>query len=208
MRRNRFFNLDGREVSEHEALVGGLLQDGFLLRVPTQFRDQSTVIRQHFRDRRQYWDAHCDELVVTDARRVNVGSNSPGFRLFDNDLGCTAKDIALREHERYLNDAWEGSAEIPTGAGEQPMRGSEEGDVCTCRGDDEYPQGAPGHLRKVNGALRCVPDDEDGADDDELRNAASDQRSVDQIAAEHRVRCDQILADHAAWLSNARRDGK
>jgi hypothetical protein len=73
-------------------------------------------------------------------------------------LGRDGADAAERERaeqvyqdeKRRLQDAWREDA-TPVG------RGQQEGAVCTVRagGIDE---GAPGHMRTVNGALVCVPD--------------------------------------------------
>jgi hypothetical protein len=75
-----------------------------------------------------------------------------------------AKDelaVAYSEYEDHLRQAYKGVADV-----EGYAEGSE-GGVCQVRGD-AYPDffGAPGHIRRVNGELVCVPDSKAASGED------------------------------------------
>ncbi len=96
MRKQRhYFNRDGAEVSEAEALVGGILRHGYSIRVPTQFRDA-----------RAAFDS--GTLACSDPDLTGISGSRPGWRVLDTSYGQAEKDRARLEHERYLNDAWRG----------------------------------------------------------------------------------------------------
>ena len=168
-------------------------------------------------------------------RRDSTGSsgNRPGWRIADSAINRQAVRDA---RARYLSDLQSAYKNPSTGFGVQGAIGSQEGQPCTCR-NAEYPEyfGAPGHLRNgvcVSDRADAAPDetdprkrrvweepDEDDDDDaDEEAEAVSDddappfgagdRRTVDQIAHEHRIRTDRLLADHARWLSEQWKTGK
>jgi hypothetical protein len=113
-----------------------ILKDGERLRVPMTLMDgiQQAVARESLR--------------VTDGAGKTVGLHRPGFRLSATDARSTDLDV-YAEYEKFLVDSWKTPS--ITGAGERGQVGAREGDLCTI-------DGRPGHLKKVNGELSCVPD--------------------------------------------------
>ena len=62
--------------------------------------------------------------------------------------GTLAPLSAYRDYENSQAEAWRSP---PTGAGERSQRGQQPGDACSI-------DGRAGHLRLVNGELKCIPD--------------------------------------------------
>jgi hypothetical protein len=73
----------------------------------------------------------------------------PGFRFQTDAAGRDARARAYQDYENSQVEAWRSP---PTGAGSSgPRRGQQTGDSCTT-------DGRAGHLRVVDGELRCIPD--------------------------------------------------
>jgi hypothetical protein len=214
MRRTHYFNRDGDEVSASRALRDGVLQNGYSVRVPTIFRDGAP--RQQFGDARAFWDRNKDTLVCTDVRRIGgVEGSKPGFRVLDNDYGRADKASALREHEQFLRDAWQGNrdaeveeedadgdrTECPDCAGSGY---DQNGKTCRrCQGTGEVPDADNGdeEAERVADAVRRRRRPPDDDDDGRPPFGSQDRRTVDQIAHDHRMRMEGIYQDHAQWLS-------
>jgi hypothetical protein len=145
-RNAQFFDRSGRRISEAAAHdERGIMKDGVRMRV--QFRDAMNARygRSQRFTARSFWDAERDSLLVTDARALGgTEGNKPGFRILGNDFGRAAKISALREAERFLNDAWKGSEPTPTGAGDDDKEVDPASDA-----DDRSPLGA-GDRRTVD----------------------------------------------------------
>jgi hypothetical protein len=121
----------------------GLLRDGARYRVPATLMDGMPPRRG-------------DNVTSVDA-----ALHRPGFRFADQRAQQRVAD-ARAAYETDLINSWRKDADEDWG---------DPGDQCTVRsgGVDE---GAPGHLRRINGRLVCVPDD----DDDETERATGDAR--------------------------------
>jgi hypothetical protein len=220
MRRTRYFNRDGDEVSAREALHGSTLRDGFSIRVPTLFRDAA---RQQFGDARAFWDRNRASLLVTDVRRIGgTEGNRPGFRVLDNDLGRSAKDAALRQYERFLNDAYKSASPRDAEVEEEDDDGGRKecpqcegsgfdanGERCRrCQGSGEIPDDGDDEAEAVSDAKRRRrPPDDDDDDDDRPPFGSQDRRSVDQIAANHRRNMARVYDSYARELSEAWKGG-
>jgi hypothetical protein len=231
MPRTRYFSRDGRELSAVQALdAKGIVRSGVITRVPMTMADGARpglhYPRQHFTvtDARQYWDRNRDTLLVTDARGIGgTEGNKPGFRVLDNDLGRSAKDAALRDHERYLNDAFKNplgrdaeSVEEEDADGERQecpaCSGSgydADGERCRrCQGTGEVPDDDDEEAEAVADAKRRRRRPEPDDDDDDPPFGSQDGRSVDQIAHEHRRNMAKIYDAYARELSEAWKGGK
>jgi hypothetical protein len=209
-RKTQYFDARGYEVSDDEALRNGCLRDGYRLSVPLTVRDaaspvQRAIMRDAARrqmaqprtDARAFFDAYRDRLLVVDSRAPDdpFAMSRPGFRTLDCDFAGSAKRDAYADYERRICDAWKNEP-TPTGVGERGVIGQREGDLCTINGRS-------GHLRMMNGELRCVADQSDMQTVEEWdeRTCPDANLTVDEIAAAHRQRMDRIYADHAHWLS-------
>jgi hypothetical protein len=122
---------------------------------------------------------------VTDASGGTSGLNRPGFRrLADNSASDAVVEQAYSERDAWLRDAWRGSdadnTNSATGQGSHTPIGGQEGDVCTVRGQQfKESFGSPGHLRKIDGLLVCVPDAKPRSKDAQgIRDHASIMREV------------------------------
>jgi hypothetical protein len=193
MRTAQYFSRDGRPLSAAEALDrNGAIRDGVIARV--RMTDSA---RQRFTDARSYWDANKDALRVTDMWALGGGEGCrPGFRVLDAPLNQQAMRDARAAYVRDLESAYLN----PTGFGERGVIGQQAGDQCTING-------APGHLRMVNGALQCVADDDDDDDEDNARTA-SDGLTADalQVRREQIVR--PIYDSYVAEIANTWKVGK
>jgi hypothetical protein len=130
---------------------------------------------------------HKQALVVDGAG--NSCLNKPGFRYDANTtrraIADAAKAMAYEDVEEATNTAWKGVTNTT-----DPFRGSQEGDLCTCRGP-EYPLdfGNPGTLQiGSDGQLVCVPD-----------NPRQDARRLDAEQAAHEA-YDRAMAN--AWRTS------
>lgn len=86
-------------------------------------------------------------------------------------------DAAISAAWKNKDSAAEALANV-TGAGSRGPRGQQEGAVCTING-------SPGHLRSINGELKCVPD----------------KKRADR--ADHRQTMDALYAERDLELANA-----
>jgi hypothetical protein len=132
LHKQRYFDRNGREVAEDEAMRAGVLRDGFSLRIPTTLRDST-----RFSDGgRAFWDANRDTLCVVDPRRVGGAEQGcrPGFRVFDNDLGRQAIADAHTAYRHDLENQWRNP---PRDAAPPPDQEEDEDD----EDEDELPQG-------------------------------------------------------------------
>jgi hypothetical protein len=98
LHKQRYFDRNGREVAEHEAMRAGVLRDGFSLRIPTTLRDS------RFADARQLWDS--GRLVVTDLDSTAGSGNRPGFRVLDCPVNRQAVHDAYVAYVNDLENAW------------------------------------------------------------------------------------------------------
>jgi len=123
----------------------GILEDGRRLHVPLMMMDgvddplQRAVMR--------------DTVERQRARRFGLKDSAdltrPGFRFQTDAAGRDARARAYQDYENSQVEAWRSP---PTGAGSSgPRRGQQTVDSCTT-------DGRAGHLRVVDGELRCIPD--------------------------------------------------
>jgi hypothetical protein len=149
----------------------GVLRDGHSTRLPLMMRDslQDDIARS---------TAGRSRLEDSAGRRPG---NRPGF-VFDSSGSNAETRKAYAEHDAWLRDAH--LNQPPTGDS-LSFVGQRAGDVCTVRsGGGKYgPEGAPGHLKNIDGELVCVADQQQDA-------LTGDARSI-------------ALAEHEQWLTNA-----
>jgi hypothetical protein len=206
--RARYFDATGRECSPTEALRAGVLRDGFSLR--TSLRDSSHGARS-------FWDAHRDELLVVDARRIGGSEgNKPGYRVFDDDRGRQDIADARAAYIFDLENAWRtpprdaafGSLDAKGKEDPLPVTGRSRCPECDGRGvvHGKYCQGCGGD--------GWVDDDDDEADDDmpqgelEQMTSATDRRTIDQMSRDHSVAMQRIYDARNREISEAWREGK
>jgi hypothetical protein len=107
-------------------------------------------------------DDDFDNGILRDGRTFRVPMrmadtairNRPGFVTnATNDERQRAYDAMCADLETRYRDR------SPSGFGSGKLHGAQEGDICTCRGP-EYPNevGSPGHLKRIDDRLVCVPD--------------------------------------------------
>ena len=184
------------ELEDNEKSLDQVLRDGDRVRFPMSslsFRDSmSRDIAQHFSGsplRRDAKSAHAPNFSVTDAFGGTNGLNRPGFRHVINDAaGRDARQQA--EHRQQIYDQYDyeiqrayldaDNTNSATGQGSHTPIGGQEGDVCTVRGQQfKESFGSPGHLRRINGLLVCVPDAKPKSKDAQgIRDHASIMREV------------------------------
>jgi hypothetical protein len=123
--------------------------------------------------------------LVTDADGGTAGLHRPGPRYVADAALRDAKQQALDEYQRDVENAWRGDAKETWG---------EPGDQCTVRegGRDE---GSPGHLRRVGNRLVCVPD--------KPTRRASDGLTLDALESQHRARMADEYAAYDRALSES-----
>jgi hypothetical protein len=141
----------------------GVLRDGRSVTVPMMMRDAMRSDIAH-------------HAALLDAPMFDARSRRPGFRFTTDATANDAVDAAYTSYEREMSQAWRGA----------DASGQPEGAICTVReGGGRYgPEGAPGHMRRVDGDLRCVADDRR---DDSRSDARRDGGHRD-----HRQTMDQI----------------
>jgi hypothetical protein len=112
-----------------------VLKDGEHLHVPLRMMDSlQRDIGHHF-------------ARGSDGTDSALASHRPGYRISD----AAQRDLNVYTvYDADVQTAWR---KPPTGFGSGEFIGQRPGDICTI-------DGWPGHLRKVNGELRCVPDRE------------------------------------------------
>ena len=177
-------------------------------------------------------------LVVDARRIGGTEGNKPGYRVLDSDAGRAEREAAYREHEAFLRDSWRNPPpDAAFGSFDRKIkkynaRGQEEGWFETEEGDSA----SVGDAKKkedppVTGRSRCpecdgrgvvhgktcqgcggdgwVDDDENNEDDDDNgETAASDRRTVDQIAHDHVAAMERLYAARNREISEAWREGK
>jgi hypothetical protein len=121
---------------------------------------------------------------LSDAERLSLDSCKPGYRFPLNSEAAQAQRQKIRDSYKLYNESLVNSWRNSDASGE--MIGACEGDDCTING-------APGHLREVDGELVCIAD----SDDDEANNneEVTDGRTVNDREAAY--------AEHAANLRDA-----
>ena len=158
----------------HDGKRVRILKDGRSVHV--RFRDAQAARGQAYlpRDGRQ---------PLTDQQRRDLLGCRPGFRTLDSDTYRERKAWArdAREIAEYeMVNAWrnppKGLGRLADGNGGKFGSQGVEGDVCTVR-DGGVNEGAPGHLRRVGGVLRCIADDED--DDSAFDDTAFNDAQMD-----------------------------
>jgi hypothetical protein len=108
-----------------------ILKDGERMHVPLRMMDGLQ------RDIAQYF------VSAGDGTDSALASYRPGYRIID----AAQRDLnAYTAYDADVQTAWQ----KPPSSG---FVGQREGDLCTI-------DGAPGHLKKINGEHRCVPDRE------------------------------------------------
>jgi hypothetical protein len=185
--KRRLIDLDDDPFDEN-----GLLRDG--ARVRFRFRDAQTV-------------GGMGRQPLSDADRLALRGCQPGFRY-------AADTETMRERRQWARDAREIAEYEMVNAWRNPPKGlgrladgnggkfgsqGVEGDVCTVR-DGGVNEGAPGHLRRVGGALRCIADDED--DDSAFDDSAFNDAQMD--AEQQR---ELVYQEYARSISRAWRRG-
>jgi hypothetical protein len=153
--RRRTADDDFETIIGHDGKPARVLRDGHSLHV--RFRDaQAARGQQPHSDGRQ---------KLTDADNRELAGCRPGYRMIDNEQMRERRQWAAdayAEVEHRLSTAWKDQ-----GNGRRFGTQGVEGDQCTI-------DGAPGHLRRVAGQLRCIADDEDddcAFDDAQLSDA-------------------------------------
>jgi hypothetical protein len=173
-----------------------ILKDGRSVRV--RFRDAQAA-------RGQAHAAHDGRQPLTDQQRRDLLGCRPGFRTLDSDTyrerkawARDAREIA----EREMCEAWRnpplGLGHLRDGKGRFGSTGVE-GDVCTVR-DGGVNEGAPGHLRRVGGVLRCIADDEDD-------NSAFDDSAFNDAQMDAEQYRELVYQEYARSISRAWRRG-
>jgi hypothetical protein len=135
-----------KRVTDNDFDENGILKDGRSFRVP-MFMADGTRARP----------------LITDASgNGGFALHRPGFRVSSSDAARDAKQQAYESYTRDLENAWRAPAMHD--ASTETAEGQVEGAACTVR-NPSYPddQGAPGHLRRVDGKLICVPDTKQNA---------------------------------------------
>jgi hypothetical protein len=127
-----------QHADEDDTDLRKILKDGERWHVPMFMMDsaQHDVFRQFAR-------------VSDGSGDSGIGLHRPGFRIADVSSGAERRRI----YDGY-DDAVQSEWKNPlTGFGSGEFIGQRPGDICTI-------DGWPGHLKKINGELRCVPDRE------------------------------------------------
>jgi hypothetical protein len=110
------------------------------------------VMKATVADMQRQRDSKQRGFSLADARRFGLNDGAylhrPGFRYNLSDEMYDAREAAYRDYENSQAEAWRSP---PTGAGERSQRGQQPGDACSI-------DGRAGHLRLVNGELKCIPD--------------------------------------------------
>ena len=173
LRANNINDDDGDDAFDER----GLLRDGHILRVRMSMKDAMQL-----RDQKR-------SPVLYDGRGGPVGRR-PGFIL--SDASDDHRQRAYADYQRDLLEAYK----QPTGAGSVDPIGAQEGDLCTVR-NAEFPddQGAPGHMRMLNGRLTCVPDRMRSGQ--RVNGAAPDL----ELAQSHSQDLRQLMRDHQARMA-------
>ena len=134
------------EQEEEEENEDSILRDGQSQRVPLFMRDGAINPDLTPSQRAKAMAAQQTEDAV--ARRFGLRDalqlHRPGFRYNTDCAALERSRQAYADADQQAANAWKRDA---TGT----FRGQQEGDLCTING-------APGHLRKVNGKFECVPD--------------------------------------------------
>jgi hypothetical protein len=163
----------------------GTLKSGKRWRVPMQMmdamqRDVASYIRQDFR-KSPVVPGSVNGAIIADGDGGMLGLCRPGVRIDGGNRDRLVRDEARDEIQRaydesdaLVQNAWRNA---PTGFGSGEFRGAREGDLCTING-------SPGHLKLIDGTLRCVPDKRNDA------QSSRDALSSAYLSAE-------------AWLSDA-----
>jgi hypothetical protein len=147
----------------------GVLRDGHSTRLPLMMRDSlQDDIARHATVRSSLHDS---------ANRLP--GHRPGF-VFDSSGSNVERQKAYEEQDAYLRDAW-----MHPVTDSLTLTAARAGDVCTVRsGGGKYGlEGAPGHLKNIDGELVCVADQQQDA-------LTRDAKSI-------------ALAEHEQWLTNA-----
>jgi hypothetical protein len=162
-----------RVVREHG------LEDGDTLRVSMTMRDSLSPVQRAIAE-----DADRRRARLHDGTgNSQFVGNKPGFVFAaDADYGATerARQDMIKDHEQ----AWSRDdrftfepVEKETGFGSKWFAGAREGDPCTVQGAEYQSEfGSPGHLKRINGRLVCVPDRRARADAAPVTDAAEGQR--------------------------------
>jgi len=201
----RVFNLD--EIDDRTDLRD-VLRSGDRLRVPMRLMDSAPPDRRH-NTRGNNMTTNQDALQRDLARSASLkfrvtaadGStglslNKPGYRVSDINLEAE-KQCIYDAYEKAIGEAWrDGDGDRdkgPHGFGETGMSGPRVGDACSVkRGGGRFgDEGAPGHMRMVDGVLTCVADPVD------------DAKSVQ----DHQQRMARLYQLHDQELSEAWRQG-
>jgi hypothetical protein len=157
--RRRTDDDDFETIIGHDGKPARVLRDGRSVRV--RFRDAQAA-------RGQPYAANDGRQALSDAERQALQGCRPGYRMIDNEQMRERRQRAAdayAEVEHRLSTAWKDQ-----GNGRRFGTQGVEGDACTING-------APGHLRRIAGQLRCIADDED--DDSAFDDAQiSDAREI------------------------------
>lgn len=151
----------------------GILKDGRTYRVPMRFCDalQQSVAACSANARVRHTERPTHALI-TDVHGDPLELQRPGFRILSGDsyeartVRDRARDECERAYEAADKELKNAFRNPPTGFGSREFRGAKEGDLCTI-------DGSPGHLKLIDGTLRCVPDKRNDAQSlrDELSSA-------------------------------------
>jgi hypothetical protein len=139
----RFDIRTGREIEGDD---DSPLRDGERIFVPLSMRDNASLSPMQ----RSVMADKAARSPVVDAAGGTAGLHRPGPRYARDQDARAAVEQARAQWIDQMTTAWQ---RLPTA----DVRGAQEGDQCTVR-EGGHDEGAPGHLRRINGELVCVPD--------------------------------------------------
>jgi hypothetical protein len=147
--------------------------------VDAQVATRRGLLRSGFSIRIAMNARDASRVVVTDLDRTASSGNRPGFRVSDSPINRQAVHDAHSAMVSDLENAWRGDGrKIKRTNAKGQSEGEFEAEDEDEMDDEDMPQGEL-----------------------EQMSSASDRRTVEQIAHDHRQNVEVILRDHAQWLS-------
>ncbi len=171
------------EEFENAFDANGMLKDGVTrVRVPIKMMDSAGGLLDTA-SARDLIASTDDKHSVHDAAiqyvQARLRDRRPGFT---RATPASTRNVLYDSFDQAISQQWRAP---PTGAGSRGPRGAQAGDVCTI-------DGWPGHLRSVDGELKCVAD---------KKRAAADQ-------ADHHQMMDALYAERDHEVSEQWRRAK
>lgn len=188
MSKHQYYNRDGREIAESEAIDrNGCLRDGVSTRVSMQFRDARMTDLQ----RAVAADA-ANRRPLVDGFGQRAG-HRPGFAFVNDEAARDAKAAAYRQYDEEIGRAWQqtnprGKGAAATGAGSNRPDGRDWLACPDCKGQDATGSSCNG--RGFTGR--------DDARDDAVLEAAFQQT---RTYHEGGPRLDAMMRDHQTSMA-------